>query len=74
MTYPKADDAPKWKWWYLQRLYDTALSESNIADITSCLIAVDQLLALGPMAEPMCRRRIQELNDEGLIDGHLAAC
>lgn len=71
MTYPKADDASKWKWWYLQRLYDKALSESNIADITSCLIAGDQLLVPVQMIDPMCRRRLQELNDEGLIDGQL---
>ena len=71
MTYPKADDASKWNWWYLQRLYDNALSESNIADITSCLIDVDQLLVPVQMIDPMCRRRIQELNDEGLIDGYL---
>lgn len=72
MTYPEADNASKWNWWYLQRLYDNALSESNIADITSYFIAVDQLLVPVQMIDPLVRRRIQELNDEGFIDGHLS--
>ncbi len=72
MSYPEADDASKWKWWYLQRIYDRALSETNIADLTSYFGPADQLLVPVQMIDPMCRRRIQELNDEGLIDGHIA--
>ena len=50
-NYENLDNAPRWKWWFLQLLYDKSLEASNIADITSQCFDADDLLTRFPESQ-----------------------